>query len=124
MRRGRRAVSKKQTKVKKKMTSEEIEKKKKNIVKSFFVIFALIIIFVIFMIANHFIVLDHNKKTNLVINNKNVTSNLKNDIVIENNIIYLSQADIKNFFDKHIYNDNDTNQIITTYEKENSCYWV
>ena len=48
MRRGRRAVSKKQTKVKKKMTSEEIEKKKKNIVKSFFVIFALIIIFVIF----------------------------------------------------------------------------
>ena len=118
MRRGRRAVSKKQTKVKKKMTSEEIEKKKKNIVKSFFVIFALIIIFVIFMIANHFIVLDHNKKTNLVINNKNVTSNLKNDIVIENNIIYLSQADIKNFFDKHIYNDNDTNQIITTYEKK------
>ena len=30
MRRGRRAVSKKQTKVKKKMTSEEIEKNKKN----------------------------------------------------------------------------------------------
>ena len=59
-----------------------------------------------------------NTKTNLIINNKNVTSNLKNDILIEDNIIYLSKPDIANFFDKYIYEEKDTNQIITTYEKK------
>ena len=33
------------------------------------------------MILNNFIILDNNKTTNLVINNRNVTSNLKNDIL-------------------------------------------
>lgn len=101
-----------------KMTKEEIEKKKKMIIKTFFTVVAVIVILIIAMIANDFIILDHNKRTNLVINNRNVTSNLKNEVLIENNIIYLSKADIANFFDKYIYQEKDTNQMITTYEKK------
>ena len=67
---------------------------------------------------NNFIILDNNKTTNLVINNKNVTSNLKNEILIEDNIIYLSKGDVANFFDKYIYEEKETNQIITTYDKK------
>ena len=103
---------------KRKITKEEAEKKKKIIIKSFFTAVALLIIFIIGMIVNDFIILDNNKTTNLIINNRNVTSNLKNDILIEEGVIYLSESDVKNFFDKYIYEEKETNQIITTYEKK------
>ena len=61
-------------------------------------------------------VFDKNKNINLVINNKNVTSNLKKEIIIEDGNIYLSKQDIGNFFDKYIYEDKENNQIITTYD--------
>ena len=114
-------IATKDVKVNKKMSREEVEKKKKLIVRTFFTIVALIILFAIAMIANNFIILDNNKTTNLVINNKNVTSNLKNEILIEDNIIYLSKQDIANFFDKYIYEEEETNQIITTYEKKSAA---
>ena len=117
MREGRRIEGKTQ-KPKRKMTPEQIEKKKKNIIRTFITIVALLVIFIIAMILNNFIILDNNKTTNLVINNRNVTSNLKNDILIEDDIIYLSEPDIANFFDKYIYEDDETNQIITTYDKK------
>ena len=103
---------------KKRMTKEEIEKKKKNVIKRFLIVIAIIVIFVIMLIANEFIILDKNKNVNLVINNKNVTSNLKNNVLIEDDVIYLSKQDIANFFDKYIYEEKETNQIITTYEKK------
>ena len=99
MREGRRIEGKTQ-KPKRKMTPEQIEKKKKNIIRTFITIVALLVIFIIAMILNNFIILDNNKTTNLVINNRNVTSNLKNEILIEDDIIYLSEPDIANFFDK------------------------
>lgn len=111
----------KEPKPNRKMSREEVEKKKKIIVRTFLTVVALFVIFVIAMIANNFIILDNNKTTNLVINNRNVTSNLKNEILIENGIIYLSQQDIANFFDKYIYEDEETNQIITTYEKKSAA---
>ena len=117
MKQGRRVEGKVQ-KPKRKMTREEIEKRKKNIIRTFITIVALFVIFVIAMVVNNFIILDNNKTTNLVINNRNVTSNLKNEILIEDNIIYLSEGDISNFFDKYIYEDKETNQIITTYDKK------
>ena len=91
MKRGRRS--------KEPMTKEQIEKKKKKIIKRFIIIVAIIILAIIAYIANDFIILDKNEKTNLVINNNNITSNLKNDILIENDIIYLSKQDIANFFE-------------------------
>ena len=117
MKQGRRIQSKEQ-KPKRVMSKEEIEKKKKVITRAFITIIALIVIFIVTIIASNYIILDNNKKTNLVINNKNVTSNLKNEILIEDNIIYLSKQDIANFFDKYIYEEESTNQIITTYEKK------
>lgn len=101
-----------------KMTREEMENKKKKIKKIFNIIIGIIAFVIIYLIANNYIVFDKNKKTNLVINNKNITSNLKNDILIEDDIIYLSQQDISNFFDKYIYKEEETNEIITTYNKK------
>ena len=57
-------------------------------------------------------------KTNLVINNNNITNSLKRDLIIRDNIIYISQPDIANFFDKDIYYDEKANLLITTYDKK------
>ena len=56
--------------------------------------------------------------TNLVINNNNVTSRLKKDLIIEDDVIYVAKEDVKNFFDKYIYEDSSVNKLITTYEKK------
>ena len=100
------------------MSKEEINRKKKRIIKTFFAIIIIIIIGIAGFIANDFIILDKNKTINLVINNRNVTENLKKEILIEDDIIYLSKQDIGNFFDKYIYEENEANQIITTYGKK------
>ena len=115
MKKGKRISRKKP---KRRLTAEEIEKKKKRIIKTFITIVIIIVLGIIALIANNFIILDKNKNTNLVINNKNVTSNLKNNVLIENGTIYLSEPDIANFFDKHIYEDTEINKVITTYEKK------
>lgn len=53
--------------------------------------------------------------TNLIINDEDVTENLKQNIYIdENGGIYLSQEDVAHFFDKNIYYDNETSTIVTT----------
>ena len=117
MRRGKREIVKDAKKMKK-MTPEQIEKKKKIIIRTGIIILAIIILFIIVMIANNYIILDKNKTTNLVINNRNVTSNLKNEIIQEDGIIYLSEDDIANFFDKYIYIEEENNKIITTYDKK------
>ena len=58
------------------------------------------------------------ENTNLVINNNNVTERLKKAVIIDNDTIYLSKEDVKNFFDKYIYEDESSNKLITTYEKK------
>ena len=115
MNEGKRVEKKAEGKVKK----NKINNKQKKIIKRIFItIFSIIIIAIIAMIANDFIILDNNKTTNLVINNRNVTSSLKQQIIIENNIIYLSQPDISNFFDNYIYYEKEIDKIITTYDKK------
>lgn len=53
--------------------------------------------------------------TNLIINDKNLTEELTQNIYIdENDNIYLSKEDIANFFDRNIYYNEKTNTIITT----------
>ena len=52
-------------------------------------------------------------KTNVIINNNNVTARLKKDIIIENDEIYMSMQDIRNFFDNYIYEETSQNRIIT-----------
>ncbi len=54
-------------------------------------------------------------KTNLVINNNNVTSKMKDDVYIDSKgVIYLSINDVKNYFDKYINYDESSNRLITT----------
>ena len=115
MGKGKREIEKKE---KRKLTKNEIEKKKKIITRTLIIILAIIVLATIALIANDYIILDSNKTTNLIINNRNVTSNLKNEIMIKDNMIYLSKQDIANFFDKYIYEEEETNQIITTYDKK------
>lgn len=104
--------------MKQKMTKEQIEKKKKIIIRTFITILAIILIAIIGYKANDYIIWGKNKTINLVINNKNVTSNLKKDIFIQDDEIYISKQDLGNFFDKYIYEDTKNNMIITTYDNK------
>lgn len=104
--------------MKQKMTKEQIEKKKKRIIKIFITVIVIILIGIIAYNINNYIILDKNKNINLVINNKNVTSNLKKEVLIENDNIYLSKQDLGNFFDKYIYEDTENNNIVTTYNNK------
>ena len=116
MEKGKRMKQEKEPK--RKMTREEVEAKKKKIKRRFFIFVALIVLVIAGFIANDYIILDKNEKINLVINNNNITSNLKHNVLIEDDTIYVSKEDMANFFDKYIYLDKDTNQIITTYDKK------
>ena len=80
----------------------------------------LIVVFIVFLaiaIFNH-IKNARPENTNLVINNNNVTARLKKEVIVEDDTVYLSKEDVKNFFDKYIYEDKDTKMLITTYEKK------
>ena len=75
----------------------------------------IIVMIILAFIASDYIIFGKNKKMNLVINNNNITANMKNDVIIDKGIIYLSEADVQNFFDKHICEENDI--VVTTYDK-------
>lgn len=94
------------------------EKKKSNVLGKMIII-ALFIICVatVINLAPNYIQDKLKGKTNVIINNNNVTLSLKSDIIIdENEVIFMSFKDIENFFDGDIYYDKDYNQIITTSE--------
>ena len=76
----------------------------------------IIVMIILAFIASDYIIFGKNKKMNLVINNNNITANMKNDVVIENGIIYLSKTDIQNFFDNYI--SEIDGKIVTTYDKK------
>lgn len=100
------------------MSRRAINKKKKRIKTIFLTIIAIIVLGIIAIVANEYIILGKNKTTNLIINNKNVTENLKKDILIQSGEIYISKQDLGNFFDKYIYEDTETEKVITTYNKK------
>ena len=91
----------------------------KKINKKLLVLIITIVVLIIAGILIKNIVKSNELKTiNVVINNTNVTKRLKQNVIIEDDIIYMSMSDIKNFFDKYIYDDKDNNQIITTSDKK------
>ena len=94
---------------------DKVKKQKKiHIYKLFVVaIFLLLTIFVL-KVAPNYIRNEIIDKVNLVINNSNITIRLKNDVLVENNLVYISTKDIANFFDGNIFYDNTYDQIITT----------
>ena len=96
------------------------EKKKSRIfLKLVIIIFVLALLgfgsIFVYKVAPNYINKDITNKTNLIINFSNVTGRTKQEMIIdENNIVYLSMDDIKNYYDKHIYYDDEYNQIITS----------
>ena len=89
----------------------------KNVIKKvgLLVVIVLIIIFILIM-AQKFTKEKTEDKISLIINNRNVTERLKHEIKIKDGIIYVSMDDMDNFFDKHIYIEEETNEIVTTYD--------
>jgi len=73
------------------------------------------LIAIIINIAPNYIRKETTGKTNIIINNNDVTESMKFDVFIdENEIIYMATKDIANFFDEDIFYDNTYDQIITT----------
>ncbi len=89
---------------------------KKRVRNILITIAVIVVLILLAFIINDYVILDKNTKTNLVINNTNVTSRLKNDVIIEGNTIYISEPDIKTYFDKYITEIDNT--VVTTYDKK------
>ena len=89
----------------------------KNVIKRIAILLAalIVVVFIIIFVKN-LMKEKTTDKISLIINNRNVTERLKHDIKIENGVIYLSMDDMENFFDKYIYIEDETNEIITTYD--------
>ena len=104
------------------MEKEEMKKAKqpkwKFIRNIIITLIALAIVAGIFWIAPDYLIprQDQHLGPTLIINNKDVTSSerLKNEVIIENGVIYLSKSDVSNFFDKYLYYDQKYDQYITT----------
>lgn len=80
------------------------------------IIVAILLITIIVVIAKKVSNEKISDTTNLIINNRDVTGGLKHNIKIENGIIYMSINDLDNYFDKYIYLEKETNEIVTTYQ--------
>lgn len=88
----------------------------KNVIRIVLIALAILLVAIVtLVVAQNFSKEKANSSINLVINNRNVTERLKHEIKLEDGIIYVSMDDMKNFFDKYIYLEKETNEVITTY---------
>ena len=90
-----------------------------NILKRIIIVLILLLLsaFVLNKAKNYIIETSKNE-INLIINNRNVTDNLKHQVINENGIIYVSMDDIENYFDRYIHIEDEINEIVTTYDKQ------
>ena len=100
-------------------------KNKKNTNKKYYnksykkIAFIVVLIFIsIFIINQNKIKKNSTQKTTIVLNNENITKKLNDVIIEENNKIYMSFDDVKNFLDKNLYKETDTGVIVTTSNKK------
>lgn len=95
------------------------KKKKDNVLKRIIIVLILLAIAVFVLIkAQNYIKESTEGEINLILNNRNVTARLKHDVKIDNGTVYLSMEDMKNFFDKYIYIEEEINEVVTTYDKK------
>ena len=94
----------------------EAANKRGKIIKIIVLIIIIILMaLLVWLKAPDYYVKEVKGKTNLVINNNNVTSKMKDDVYIDSKgVIYLSINDVKNYFDKYINYDESSNRLITT----------
>ena len=89
----------------------------KNVIKKVAIVLVVLLVAIIILFVTKNLAKEKiNETISLIINNKNVTERLKNDIKIEDGIVYISIDDMENFFDKYIYVEEETNEVITTYD--------
>lgn len=88
----------------------------KTFFKIFIVVIFLLLVLIILKYARNYIRDDIVGKTNLIINNNNVTVDLAKDVYVKDGVIYIAKEDIENFFDPYIYYDEKYNQITTGSE--------
>ncbi len=100
------------------MRKEKRTKQNKKL-KIFEIIVGIILLAIVLLIgykkAPDYLTREVKDKTNLVINNNNVTAKMKQDVYIdEKGIIYLAKEDVQNYFDKYIYYNEETSTLVTT----------
>lgn len=109
------------TKKNSKHIKKEKKNKKKHNNKSYkkiaFVVMLILVIVIIINLKNTAKKISY-ENTQIILNNENITSKLQDDIIIENEKIYMSFNDIQNFLDKTIYEEKETGLIITTTNKK------
>ncbi|MBR3132769.1 MAG: SH3 domain-containing protein [Clostridia bacterium] len=94
------------------------KRRKTSLYKRLFIVFLeLIVVLTILRYAAYFKKENDDGKIHLVLDNVEI-DNLKNDIFVDdNNIVYLSEDDVKEYFDKSLYEekkDNDKVKIVST----------
>jgi hypothetical protein len=100
--------------IKKKNNKKYYNKSYKKI--AFVVVLILIIILIINLKSTPGKV--KNENTQIILNNENITSNLQDDIIREEEKIYMSFNDIQKFLDNTIYQEDETGLIITASNKK------
>ncbi len=89
----------------------------KIILNIFIVVIFLALLGGVFYFSPNYIREDYEGKTKVLINNNNVTLKMKNDVYIDdNNNVFFSLADVRNYFDKYIEYDKENGDIVTTSE--------
>lgn len=106
-------MSKKQLKNQKNTNKKSYNKSYKKI--AFIVVFILISIF---FVNQSRIKNISTKETKIIINNEDITKKLTDEIIKENDNIYISFTDAKNFLDKDLYKEIDSGVVITTSNKK------
>ncbi|MCI8273492.1 MAG: hypothetical protein HFJ55_05370 [Clostridia bacterium] len=98
---------------------KEKKKKKENVLKRIIIvlIFLTVVAFVLIKAQNY--LMENNRgEESLILNNNNITGKLKHEVKVQDGIVYISMDDVKNFFDKYIYIEDEINEIVTTYDKK------
>lgn len=93
---------------------------KKGTVLKRILITGILVLLAVFVLnkAENYLREKSDNQINLILNNRNVTANLKHEMIEEDGNVYLSLDDVKNYFDKYIYLEDEINEIVTTYDKQ------
>ena len=93
---------------------------KKGTVLKRILITGILVLLAVFVLnkAENYLREKSDNQINLILNNRNVTANLKHEMIEEDGNVYLSLDDIKNYFDKYIHLEEEIKEIVTTYDKQ------
>ncbi len=97
------------------MKKKKFKLKLKN-PKRLLIFIGIIIILFIIIFANKKEKINQKDYISLIVNNEDITNKLQNEIIIKDNVQYLSFEDIKNFLDENIYLEGKN--VITTSDRK------